>query len=203
MNGTNCVPDYSKEYWNKNTSICPINVIKDSLKSLNFKQEIQNVIKNNIQDLLGNIIETDFYIISISEPTSESNKDYVIIVLGECEEKIKKYYNVDKIYIEIIEKKYDNWICIYIEFEIYLTNETKVSKSICNGDDIYIFTLIRNYDQIDLNSVSNFNDQRINIFNNKDDSFFNEICYTYTTNTSTDTTLNNRQETYYQNISFC
>ena len=80
--------------------------------------------------------------------------------------------------------------------------QSKISKNICEGENIEINKPIRNYSNIDLITANYFYNKGIDVFN-ESDPFFNDICYTYTTNKSTDATLDDRKKTYYQNITFC
>ena len=59
---------------------------------------------------------------------------------------------------------------------------------------------LQQYDNINIESTQKFAEMGIDDFN-IEDSFFNDSCFTYTSDDRKDVTLSDRVDNYYQNIS--
>ena len=102
-----------------------------------------------------------------------------------------------------MDVKLDESSPTYIEYEVYSPlNKTKLDLSLCENTQIDIY--------VPLNLDNNTNDlfasmikNSIDILN-KNDSFYNDICTSFTSDDGTDMTLNDRQTTYYnEDINLC
>ena len=133
----------------------------------------------------------------ISTNISTKNKKISRIILGECENELKKFYSIDKndsLYIFKIDSIVEGKVGSVVDYEIYYPFDGKhlelLDLSICEGFDIHIIVPI------------NFTIEDLDKFN-KDSPFYNDICYTYT-NEGTDMTLEDRQKEFEeQNRSIC
>ena len=120
--------------------------------------------KTSLEDLdyEDNFMETENMKIIFMNPDSlmnNKNSMKTSIDLGECENKLKKIYNLDKIYVKIIELYDDGKKSIKTDYEIYGSPDNnrllKLDKSICKDYKIDIFIpdlITENDDNVKLNS---------------------------------------------------
>ena len=121
------------------------------------------------------------------------NKNKSTIYLGECENKLKDFYNISKneslliLLVEVIKKDMKK---PRIEYEIYYPSiENRLYKldlNVCEDEYITITNPMKLYDK------------NIDRHNSSSD-FYKDICYTYTTENGTDIPLNDRKEEYVNN----
>ena len=113
----------------------------------------------------------------------------------ECEEKIKKYYNIndtDSLIIYISEYFENGLLIAIIEYEIINIKEKKyVNLNICKGlttDNEYLVSINDN-----------------NVFkHNSSSDYYNNLCYKYTTEKDTDIILKDRRNEFINyNMSLC
>ena len=76
-----------------------------------------------------------------------------------------------------INNNNDNSLVNKVEYQVYDDNKTLLDLSICKDIDIEISYAMKD-NSLDMNSISEFKDRGIDIFN-IDDSFFNDICHPY------------------------
>ena len=116
--------------------------------------------------------------------------------LDKCAKKLKDVYNIsvnESLYILMIDMKVDN--IHKIEYEVYYNfssnNLTKLNLTYCKDIRIDIsFPCDIPYNEIDKY--------------NKSSGFYNDICYTLTSNSGTDISLKDRQNEYQKNnLSIC
>ena len=118
-----------------------------------------------------------------------------IIKLEECETKIRNYYNLsDNISLLIfkIDIYEEGLLTPEVVYEIYNSNsKEQLNLTICNDKKISIFLpiSIEDGDIIKYNASSDY---------------YNDICYSYTTDKGTDITLNDRKKEFINNnMSLC
>jgi len=121
--------------------------------------------------------------------------------LGECQKLIRKQENLkeedDLIILKTDIKSIDNK-AIYVQYEIYTPNKTKVDLKVCQNTSIYIDTPI--YLSQELESLYNsLNESGYNLFNSND-SFYNDICSPYTSEKGIDIPILDRQNEIYNKI---
>ena len=123
-----------------------------------------------------------------------------IIDLGECETKLKTANNIpeeESLIIFKIENYYQNTTIKNVQYEIYnpITRVKIEDLSPCKDEtiDIYVPTNLDNYTITIYEEMKN---QGYDIFN-PNDSFYNDICTKYTSENSTDLTLNDRKNLFY------
>ena len=140
------------------------------------------------------------------EITPETN--YSIVYLGECEQLLKKYYNLPEfteLYILGIDSpnKNKNSSTNVYNFEVYLDNGTKLEYlSICKDETIKISSVIMNEELINLENASYFSEFGYDIYDDQS-SFYTSNCAPAYIDEN-DITLNDRKKYYYpNNISLC
>ena len=196
---------HSEDFFN---DICSINIINNQSQN-NSQYILISTIINEIEDgslnelLLeelfnekNDIIKIDYDILyQITSSYNQNNKEYEnisTIKLGECEFILKKNYNIplnkDLIIFKTEQYIEDLYIPL-IEYEIFnpITNE-KLNLDYCRNESI----------NIEFNIPVSINENNLIIYN-PNDSYYNDICFTHTTDKGTDITLYDRQNEFNKN----
>ena len=164
-------------------------IIKEKIINKNYSQE-------NI------IIREENFIIQLSKYEDQYNyniQDVSSIDLGECENKLKKSKNIPLSQPLIIFKtdiRITEFFTTYVLYEVYnpLTLE-KLNLTACINDEISINI------PAELNSnikklYNSLNESGYNLFNERD-SFYDDLCTTYTSFNETDILLSDRKKDIY------
>ena len=118
------------------------------------------------------------------------------INLGKCEEALKKQYNIPKdehLIIYKIDIQSDDLFTTYVQYKIYnpLNLQPLDNLTVCSKETISISVPVNlNNDTKAL--YNSLNNSGYNLFD-VNDSFYNDICATYTTQNGTDIILNDRK----------
>jgi len=120
---------------------------------------------------------------------NDSNRNISKINLGECESLLRGYYNISKnefLYLKQVEVEQEGMKIKKVEYDVYCklsqSNLTKLNLSICKNVKIFLSVPIiisENIDKFNINS-----------------GYYNDICYTATSDSGTDITLTDRKEEY-------
>ena len=201
---------HSEDFFN---DICSINIINNQSQN-NSQYILISTIINEIEDgslnelLLeelfnekNDIIKIDYDILyQITSSYNQNNKEYEnisTIILGECELILKKNYYISSNEILIIfktEQYIEDLYIPLIEYEIFnpITNE-KLNLDYCRNESI----------NIEFNIPVSINENNLIIYD-PNNSYYNDICYTYTTDKGTDISLYDRQNEFNnKNLSIC
>ena len=187
--------------------------IKNIIINSTFKNTYYEMIIKSFEDIIisGNydtsrvdngivdVVELEEMIISFNtlgyENYDDDNYNLTRIEFGECEMKLKRYYNLsiyDKIYLEKIETKQEGMQIPKIEYNLYskLSGQklTKLNISVCDNDEIFISYYVSLKESIDL-------------FNSSSE-YYNNICYKATSESGTDISLNDRRKEFVDNNKF-
>ena len=138
------------------------------------------------------IIEYDKLTITFTTTQNQKNNIYnnmTTIDLGECENLLRNYYNIsinEVLYIKKIDIQQERIKTLKVEYDIYAklfgNNLIKLNLTICKNEKISISIPIIINDDIDkLNSSS---------------GYYNDICYTTTSEDGTDITMKDRQKEF-------
>ena len=156
---------------------------------------IQDTIYQNKTDL---IIKTNDCLYQLTSSENQNKNEYInisTIILDECENILKSHYNINEslsLIIFKVEYYEEGALTPKIEYEIYhpLTKE-KLDLTLCNNTKIDILIPVSiNEDELFKYNLSS--------------EYYNDICYTYTTDKNTDIILNDRKNEYYNNnLSLC
>ena len=179
--------------------------------------EFINLPKNEVEENLKNIISKaeigknyeikgNGFTINIRPTNSSSSPNSTYVEFDECEKILRKKYNISNSSILSFlqfELNNDNpqSLINQVEYLTYTDKKEILDLSLCKDVDIQIHHSIKDDIFLDIESISSFNDQGIDIFN-INDSFFNDICYSYS-NSSNDIILEDRKKDIYQNYSLC
>ena len=189
------------------------NKINDESKNEDIsKDDIINNIKNEITNggmdtLVSNIIrekkdlvlkDEDVTIYQITTSDNQNNNEYnniSTIQLGECENKLKKHYNIANNESLLIFKidLYNQGLSVpKIEYEIYHPKtKEKLDLDICKDTKINISIPV------------SINEDNLYKYDSSSD-YYNDICFTYTSEKGTDISLNDRKKEFINNnMSLC
>ena len=215
--GESC-PDqylYAKKNTNECTQSCDTNEILNNDCSINhlyldniegITQDMRNIINNtNINQETNIVIDGEnvlYQIISSDNMKENKNKNISIIELGECSTILKDYYKVDDLIIFKMDLKLNNTPPTIINYEVYnpMTLE-KLDLSLCGGKKITIYSPYTP-SQESLNKLLSLNSSGYDLYN-PNDSFYQDICSTFTSGNGTDILLSDRKSDFYENVSLC
>ena len=188
----------------------------DNNDNINNSQEGKDLIVSNIKDLLlkgafdtillnitkennkGLVIKGDsitYQIITIDNQYNCKEENISIVELDECERDLRSHYNISKNNSLLIFKMdiyIEGFLSPIIEYEVY-DSKTKIQLdlSLCNHTKINILIPV---------SVK---EENINKYNSSHE-YYNDICYTYTTENGTDIILADRKNEFIiNNMSLC
>ena len=159
----------------------------------------------NYINIIGNKTCLSKYLVSSDEKINIGNQPQ--IDLGECENQLRKQYNLkysDKLFITQISYNNPNSPKNNIKFKVFDENNNELSLSICENE-----TIIETY-PISPEKYEEFNidlyheiltELNQNIFEPESD-FYNDKCLRYYMN-HRDMTLKNRREHLFKNITLC
>ena len=172
-------------------------------------EEIRNDIKNGllndlIKDIIENntdlLIENDDIIFQFTSSENQDKKRYdniSIIKLGECEKLLRKENNMnekDSLLIFKLDIKKEGYSIPLVEYEIYDYNKKiQLDLNVCGNNNNKIEILFP------LSDVQN------EIFkHNISSKYYNDICFSYTSEKGTDIILNDRKNEFIdKNMSLC
>ena len=206
--------DFQTEILIKNISNCSLDDMIEQKCSTKINKdqisEMYDKIKGKIKSNKSLIISTEkltFQISTLKEQKS-NNPNISSIDLGKCEQIIKDERGLsdeDDLLIYKMDIKSDDLSTTYVQYEIYDPKTYDyINLDICEGIFINIYSPVTLKDSTETlyQSMSN---SGYNLFN-LNDSFYNDICSTYTTQDGTDLTLLDRKNIIYDknaNISIC
>ena len=174
------------------------NELKDNFLHSNYTEE-------NI------IIETEnviFQIVTLEELKNSLDSRVSTIDLGECENILKKEYNISENQSLIVIKsdiKNEDLSSTVVQYEIYHPiSKIKLNLGLCKDVKIVVNAPLK----LDSNTISlydSLSQSGYNLFDSNDD-FYNDICSTYTSENGTDMTLEDRKKQMFSasgNITVC
>ena len=157
------------------------------------------------------IIQTEnavFQLTKLDYQKDDTNPDISSIDLCECESILKEKYNISKEESLIILKtdlKNNDLTSTYVQYEIYHPYSLiKLNMDYCKNVSIIVNTPVC-LDEDTLTLYDSLSKSGYNLFD-ANDSFYTDICTTYTSENGTDVILKDRQNEIYSsnaNISLC
>ena len=187
------------EYFNNTIKINNNKTFDKDNMILEIREEMLNgkkeLLLNNItnEDLIV-IMENIIYTITTPENQRKNkNKNVSTIDLGECENRLKDHYNIsdnETLYILKIDYFEKGLLIPLVEYEVYYKNKI-LDLNYCKDIKININlpVLINEDEEFKYNSLSDY---------------YNDICFTYTTEKGTDINLLDRKKEFEdKNLSLC
>ena len=174
-------------------------------------ERIYNILKEKISVDTNEIIETEnaiFQITTLEQQKDNNNPNVSTIDLGDCEDRLKKKEGLnesDNLIIFKIDIKNKDLSSTYVQYEIYNPKTLKkISLDICSDLAISVNIPV-NLDKGTQSVYDSLSKSGYNLFN-LNDSFYTDICSTYTSGDGTDLTLLDRKKIIYDNngnVSMC
>ena len=180
-------------------------IIDTSTKS---KEEIINDLDNLLLDKdpeQSYVINGDDFTVIIKPVNEVVEESTVNIDFSECDKILKEIYPEKEFRIMQIniENKNENCLTDQVEYKIYDQEGVEMDLSLCDEVTISIEFEIKNTSLLNLEQISSFQDQGVDVFDINSE-FFNDICYSYSDNGSdSDMILSDRIADIYQNFSIC
>jgi len=150
---------------------------------------------SNIDNGEDEVIKTDKMTITFTNSENQKNnvnKNATSINLGECETLLRNYYNIssnETLYMKKMDIVQEGTKALKVEYDVYCklngTNLIKLNLTICGGSKISIIIPIEINDDLDKLNTSS--------------GYYNDICYTTTSEDGTDISLNDRKKEYIEN----
>ena len=136
---------------------------------------------------------------SINSPEDNQNKNKAsnvsTILLGECENKLRSFYNISEnepLLIFKIDEYEEGLLIPIIEYEVY-SSKTKKQLNLTICKDVKINVLL----PASINEDEEYK-------HDSSDEYYNDICNVHTTDTGTDITLDDRRKEFNNNnLSLC
>ena len=169
-------------------------------------------IRDNRDDIMSNIkpgesygLKGDGYEVKVA-PMGQKEEGSTSIDFLSCEKKLREYYNLTDSDILTVfqtesETSSDRALTNKVQYVVYDENNTQLDLSVCSDEQIRINYALKENSTLNKSMFSNFYEKGIDILNSSD-SFFNDICYTYSDGGS-DMILSDRIAEIYQNYSLC
>ena len=168
-------------------------------------EELKNILNNNYtnESIILFTKNVAFQLDTLEEQNKQTLENIFIsnVDIGECQQLIRKQENLKKEDVLIILKadiKNADNKAIYVQYEIYTPNKTKVDLKVCQNTSIFINTPI-NLSQEFESLYNSLNESGYNLFNSND-SFYNDICSPYTSEKGIDIPMVDRQNEIYNNM---
>lgn len=212
-----CTGDYGKQYQKECVKDCPEGSIEKDLVCMKIEvtKDFVDIIDNNVKDIIekkpvGSGSNFTYVIYNTSEEgknEAEKIKNVSKIDLGECEYKLREYYNIpigeELIIAKIDIIRYDHPIN-QIEYSVYRLSGEKLNLDVCQGSNVKITYPIKGNSTINetINKALEASEKGYNIFDSND-KFYTDICTPYSSEYGTDIPLEDRKKDYFQNISLC
>jgi len=175
---------------NKNFKDNMIKNIKNDLFSGALDLLLLDIINGNKEEIIMKDNDTIFQITTIDNQKNNKNNNISTILFGECEQKLKSYYNISEnqtlILLKIDYFKKGSLIPI-IGYEVF-NSFTKEILDLKYCNDTYINLNIPV--SIDENNIFKYD---------PNSEYYTDICNSYTTQSGTDILLNDRQKEYNNN----
>ena len=168
--------------------------------------DIYSFLSTKINKDSNELIKTEnaiFQISTLEEQKNNNDPDTSSIDIGDCEKILKEKEGLgegedEDLIIFKIDIKSEDLSKTYVQYEIYNPrNLSLISLDECKGSSISISVPV-NLDESTISIYDNLQKSGYNLFN-LNDSFYNDICSTYTTEDGTDLTLSDRKNLIYNN----
>ena len=175
---------------NLNTTQSIINQIKYDIQNGNILSLLKNLTNNETQEL---VLSESNAIYQITSTDNQNNQDYnngiSVINLGECENTLKKVYNLYKTPFIIfkVDIYQEGLLMPIVEYEVYHPYTLqKINLDICKNDKIKVYLPVtineEEIDKYDLKSI-----------------YYNDICYPSISSNGADLTIEDRINEYVNN----
>ena len=169
--------------------------IKEALQNGTLDSILENLLSGDKEDLIAKDMDITYQITTTDNQNLKDYEDISVISLGDCEDKLRQANGMEKndsIIILKIDIHKEGLSIPIVQYEAYNSKTKKpLDLSVCNTTNINIILPVG----IDENEKYKYNSS---------DQYYNDICYTHTTENGTDITLSDRKAEYNnKNLSLC
>ena len=187
--------DYLNITINENEPDESVNNFKETLLSGEMNDTISDLIQGNQKSIVIENEEMKIELTTTDNKGGDESYNRTSIDLGECENKLKEHYNIDKnlsLLILKIDVSNKGFLIPKIEYEVYDPISMKVlNLSVCENT------------KIDLAIPVSINENKLFMYDTKSE-FYNDICFTYTSENGTDISLKDRKkDSLDKNMTLC
>ena len=207
VNNRSCIEECNcKEFFE---NVCTINIANTNNQSILITNIINGIqeglINNNIEkvifgeqnDIIKEENDTLYQVTSSFNQKNKEYKNYSSLILGECEDTLKSKYSLssqDTLIIFKTEKYIKGILIPLIEYEIFNPNsKVKLNLEYCKLENINVDFYI----PVSINESISFK-------HDPNDNYYNDICFTYTTEFNTDIIIYDRKNEFNNNsMSLC
>ena len=165
-----------------------INELMNGNSSFSLYSLLNNTINKEQEDLLVNDDNIKYQLTSTYNQNNKEYSNISTIFLGDCEDKLKNHYHINEsLIIFKVDYMQEGSSTPIVEYEVYhpFKNE-RLNLSICEDTTINISIPV------------SINESEIFKYNLSSE-YYNDICYSYTTEYGTDIVLTDRVNEYYKN----
>ena len=162
---------------------------------------LANLLLSNIDDFkdFAKTIISDEFAVQLFELGNPINDPSFSIIDTDS---IEKELNSDSpLYMLKVDTFTNDSVTNKVDYSVVSSEGETIDKKLYQNASVQIQYPI-NENMVDLSKGEYFNNQGIDVFD-ASDAFFNDICYPYTSDKSTDVILADRRTDIYQNVSFC
>ena len=186
-----CILNYKEE--EKIENIKTIEIILDKIENFltSNDYDVSNIERGNNEVMQYNNMAVTLTT-TANQKKDENKKNVTTINLGDCEKKLKDAYNIsdnETLFMRKIDSKEEGLMIPKIEFDVYYklngTNLVKLNLSYCSNSKIDISIPVKITDNIDKYNSSS--------------AYYNDICYTATSDSGTDIILKDRKKEFMNN----
>ena len=193
------------------TNSVKIEILLDDLLSLSKEKYIKTLDQFILSQKIGNNYKYsgNNFTLLIKPTNSNQDKDMTNINFENCENILRKKYNIPKssiltlLQIEIENNSNNYSLNNQIEYRIYDENKKPLDISICKDTDITIYHSLKEdaFSLLNKDLILEFKKLGINVFD-INDPFFKDLCVPFSYQ-NIDIILEDRYNIIYQNFSFC
>ena len=192
----------------KITTECNHAIVKEDQFQDLYDQVKNKILNSTTYNREKKVYNMENVILQISKIEDQNDNDNSVIDLGNCEIILKDAYGIDRDESLIIYKsdiRTNNYISTYVQYEVYNPiNLEPLNLSLCSKEPINISVSI-NLNNNTKSLYDSLSKSGHNLFD-LNDSFYKDICVTYTTENGTDMSLSERYlavEDYGGGLNFC
>jgi len=188
-------------------NLCNIKTKEAIIKDIMIKNITQELLNGTLNSIIEQVVEGEkedliiednefiYQITSTENQNNNENNDISTIILGECENKLRKHYNISEDQPLIISKFdfYKEGLLIpIIGYEVYDSKiNIKLDLKVCDGVKIKLIIPVKKIEKEEFK-------------HNKSNEYYNDICHTFTTEFGTDITITDRKNEFNNNnLSLC
>ena len=195
-----CIEDCGAQYFFNNK--CRLNNYNIESQRILIKNIINGLEDGSLDDLINQVLsgerediikEYNGIIYQIESSFNRKDENISKVILGECENVLKGKYNISKNETLIIfktEYKIEGLSIPFIEYDIFNPiTKKKLDINVCKNSNI----------NISIETPIFINETNLFIYE-PNNSFYNDICHTYTTENGIDISLYDRKNNYNNNI---